>query len=99
VPEEEPEPARGRRGRRLTTPEPEEVSAEEFDELVAGIQEDGEDGKADEPEPVPSPAAPAPQRPSRSTSRSSTTGGAKPKRPKPKRPPGAGKRRKHGRNR
>jgi SecD/SecF fusion protein len=84
-----PEPSRRRRRERLTAPdEPEEVSREEFDELVADL--DVGDGK---PEPEPEPVAPAPRR----TSSTSSTGGArpKPKKDKPKRP----RNRRHGRNR
>jgi SecD/SecF fusion protein len=86
-----PEPSRRRRRERLTAPdEPEEVSREEFDELVADL--DVGDGKP-EPEPEPEPVAPAPRR----TSSTSSTGGArpKPKKDKPKRP----RNRRHGRNR
>jgi hypothetical protein len=85
------EPRRRRRGRLTTPEEPEEVSREEFDDLVADLD-------VDDPRAV----APVPQRtPSRSSSVSST-GGARPapkpkkdKADKPKRP----RNRRHGRNR
>jgi SecD/SecF fusion protein len=85
------EPRRRRRRGRLTAPEePEEISKDEFDDLVADL--DVGDGKP-EPEPEPEPVAPAPRR----TSTTSSTGGArpKPKKDKPKRP----RNRRHGRNR
>jgi SecD/SecF fusion protein len=92
-PAAEAAPRRRRRRRRtsLATDEPEDVSQEEFEEMVRDIQEP-------EPEPEPEPVAPAPPRTSRTSSTSSSTGGAqpaRPKKPKQKRP----RNRRHGRNR
>jgi SecD/SecF fusion protein len=83
---------RRRRGRIAAPDEPEEISPEEFDELVRGIQPEG-DGQA-QPERGAQPqteAEPAAARPSRTSS----TGGVKPKKPKQKRP----RNRRHGRPR
>ena len=81
-----PEPRRRRRRREtaLAPDQPDEVSPDEFDEMVADLGLDDGDGKP--PEPV----APAPP------SRTSSTGGAQlPKKDKPKCP----RNRRHGRNR
>jgi SecD/SecF fusion protein len=83
-----PVPARRHRRERLTVPQaPEEISQEEFDELVRDVHGDGEPDR-----PVPRPS-----------SVTSTTGGARPAKPrKPKRPPASGAKRRtrrHGRNR
>jgi SecD/SecF fusion protein len=93
-------PSRARRGS-LVAPEPDEISKEEFDDLVADLEPDGGNGA---PETAPAPAA----APSRSTStgggRSSSTGGARPSpRPAKPKPKGASKSkprsRRHGRKR
>jgi len=85
-----PTEPRRRRGGRLTTPEePEEISREEFDDLVADLD-------VDDPRAV----APVPDR---TPSRLSSTGGARPApKPKPKKDKDKPKRprnRRHGRNR
>jgi SecD/SecF fusion protein len=77
---------RRRRGRVTPSDEPEEVSPEEFEELVRDIQPEGDGKRQPETE-----AEPAAARPSRTTS----TGGVKPKKPKQKRP----RNRRHGRPR
>ncbi len=78
-------PAARRRRRRstLAPDQPEEVSADEFEQMKADLGLEAGDG-----EPV-APVAPA------APSRSSQTGGARPKKDKPKRP----RNRRHGRNR
>jgi SecD/SecF fusion protein len=80
-----PEPRRRRRGRVTAPDEPEEISPEEFEDLVADLD-------VDDPRAV----APVPDRP---PSRTSSTSGArptpKPKKDKSKRP----RNRRHGRNR
>ena len=69
-----PEPRRRRRRRSALAPDqPDEVSPDEFDEMVADLGLEDGDGK---PEPEPEPPV----------SRSSSTGSARPKKPKPKRP-------------
>ena len=83
-----PSPTRRRRERLMTPQAPEEISQEEFDDLVSELDADGE------------PDRPAPGRPPGVTS---ATAGARPAKPrKPKRQPGAGAKRRarrHGRNR
>ncbi len=100
-------PARTRRRRRgrVTGPDqPEEVSREEFDDMVADIAEETGDGAPDgEPEPQPVPVrGNGPRARRRSSSSSTAGGGATPrKKPEPK-PKGASKskrRGRHGRNR
>ncbi|HVE67563.1 MAG TPA: protein translocase subunit SecD [Solirubrobacteraceae bacterium] len=83
-----PEPRRRRRRASALTPDqPDEVSAEEFEEMKANLGLDDGDGDG-QPEPPPAPAAPV--------SRTSSTGAARPpKKDKPKRP----RNRRHGRNR
>ncbi|MDQ6749217.1 MAG: protein translocase subunit SecD [Actinomycetota bacterium] len=96
----EPEARRNRRRPGgLTTPEPEEVTPEEFEELVADLDAgdaEGGGGEAQAPTPVPARGG----RPSQGSSTSSTTGGA---RPRPAKPKGASKsksrNRRHGRKR
>jgi SecD/SecF fusion protein len=101
----EVEPARprraGRRRGRLSAPDPEEVSKEEFDDLVADIADEtgGGDGK---PEPEPVPARGDGPRPRRRTSSTSTAGGGSPRQKPAPKPKGASKskrRGRHGRNR
>ena len=94
-----PTTRRRRRRSRVTAPDvPEEISQEEFDELVADL--DVDDGK---PAPggatEPPPPEPPPTEPVR-TSRTSSTGGARPapKKPKPAKPKRPRNRR-HGRRR
>ena len=97
-------PARSGRLRRdrLTASEPDEISSEEFDDLVADL--DVGDGDGDGVAQKAPAAAPAPARPGRSsrTSTTSSTGGARPRPAKPK-PKGASKsksrNRRHGRKR
>jgi SecD/SecF fusion protein len=96
-----PEQRRRARQGRLTAPEPEQISKEEFDDLVSDLEPGDGDGAPDKPpEPAPLPAPGGTRRPSR-TSSTSSTGGARPK-PPPK-PKGASKSkrsgRRHGRNR
>jgi SecD/SecF fusion protein len=81
-----PEPKARRRRKPSAPDEPEEVSQEEFEELVRDIQEPAGDGAPAEPPPEPV-----------RSSAVSSTGGArpKPKKPKQKRP----RNRRHGRNR
>ncbi|MFL5819405.1 MAG: protein translocase subunit SecD [Solirubrobacteraceae bacterium] len=83
-----PAPSRRRRDRVTAPPAPEEISREEFDDLVRDLHADGE------------PDRPAPSRPPSATS---ATAGARPAKPrKPKRQPGAAAKRRtrrHGRNR
>jgi SecD/SecF fusion protein len=99
---------RRRRGRVTAPDQPEEVSREEFDDMVADIAEETGDGTPDgEPEPEPAPQ-PVPARGNgprarrRSSTSSTAGGGATPrKKPEPK-PKGASKskrRGRHGRNR
>ena len=94
-----PTTRRRRRRSRVTAPDvPEEISQEEFDELVADL--DVDDGKpapggaAEPPPPEPPPTEPV------RTSRISSTGGARPapKKPKPAKPKRPRNRR-HGRRR
>jgi SecD/SecF fusion protein len=90
-----------RRPGSLTTPEPEEISEQEFDDLVADLEpDDGNGTGAEAPAAVPAPGA----RRSRTSSTSSTTGGARPRPAKAKpKPKGASKsksrNRRHGRKR
>jgi SecD/SecF fusion protein len=84
----EPKTRRRRRRSTLSEDQPDDVSPEEFDEMVRDIQEPA----AEAAEPV----APAPRRRSSTPSSSSSTGAQpKPKKDKPKRP----RNRRHGRNR
>ncbi len=102
-------PARaGRRRRgRVTAPEqPEEVSREEFDDMVADIAEETGDGKPDgepAPEPQPVPArGNGPRARRRSSSTSTAGGGTTPRKKAEPKPKGASKskrRGRHGRNR
>ncbi len=99
-------PRAGRRGRRrVTAPDqPEEVSREEFDDMVADIAEETGDGTPDgEPQPQPVPARGNGPRARRRTSSTSTTGGgATPRKKAEPKPKGASKskrRGRHGRNR
>jgi SecD/SecF fusion protein len=104
---EAPRTRRRRRGRVTTPDQPEEVSREEFDDMVADIAEEPGDGApAGEPQPEPEPV-PArgngPRARRRSSSTSTAGGGATPrKKPEPK-PKGASKSKRrggrHGRNR
>jgi SecD/SecF fusion protein len=90
-----PETSRRRRRRALAADQPDEVSPDEFEEMVAdlGLEGDGAPAQpAPEGEAKPEPA-PAPE--PASVSRTSSTGGARPKKDKPKRP----RNKRHGRNR
>jgi SecD/SecF fusion protein len=98
-----PRRAGRRRGRRVTAPEPEEVTKEEFDDLVADIAEETGDGAGDgKPEPQPVPARGNGPRPRRRRSTTSTAGGGTPRQKPAPKPKGASKskrRGRHGRNR
>jgi SecD/SecF fusion protein len=103
-PAKPPRAGRRRRGRATAPSEPEEVSPEEFDEMVADIAEETGDGKPDaEPAPQPVPAqGNVPRGRRRSSSTSTAGGGAAPRKKEEPKPKGASKskrRGRHGRNR
>jgi SecD/SecF fusion protein len=102
-------PRAGRRGRRrVTAPDqPEEVSREEFDDMVADIAEETADGAPDgepqaQPQPVPA-RGNGPRARRRTSSTSTTGGGATPRKKAEPKPKGASKSKRrggrHGRNR
>ncbi|MDX6650233.1 MAG: SecD/SecF fusion protein [Solirubrobacteraceae bacterium] len=87
------ETSRRQRRRALAADQPDEVSPDEFEEMVADLGLEG-DGAPAQPEAEAKPE-PAPAAEPASVSRTSSTGGARPKKDKPKRP----RNKRHGRNR
>jgi SecD/SecF fusion protein len=87
------ETSRRQRRRALAADQPDEVSPDEFEEMVADLGLEG-DGAPAQPEAEAKPES-APAAEPASVSRTSSTGGARPKKDKPKRP----RNKRHGRNR
>jgi SecD/SecF fusion protein len=89
------ETSRRRRRRALAADQPDEVSPDEFQDMVADLGLEGDGAPAQpEPELKPDPGPAAAAEPA-AVSRTSSTGGVRPKKDKPKRP----RNKRHGRNR